>query len=308
MLSFQTKTPKVYKNKKLNNANFSTFSHNDYQVFLYLITKLGGIDEHGKYLQHHLLERNHTLTAKEFSNVFNVDIHHCYRLLKKAVDKLMDTKIVLKKNDSSENWKINICSSALYSQGEGKITVRFTDDILPYLAQVKEKFVLYNLKEIASFRSIYTTRLYEIIQGYKETGWLLVSVEQLREVFAVENKFKLYGHLKAKTFGHACTEINKIYGLDLCFEEIKEGRKVVAIKFTFNKTKIHKAIHPKTGKTMNIYEKPTLTPRTNTSKLKNVTAPEILEGQMAFDDLPKPTKNLGSVFKDLSTHLEKSKK
>ncbi len=75
----------------------------------------------------------------------------------------------------------------------------------------------------------------------------------------------------------------------------------------FNKTKIPKAIHPKTGKTMNIYEKPTLTSRTNTNELKNVTAPETLEGQMTFDDLPKSTKNLGAVFKDLSTHLEISK-
>jgi hypothetical protein len=35
------KTPKVYKNKKLNNANFGTYNLNDYQVFLQLVSKLG---------------------------------------------------------------------------------------------------------------------------------------------------------------------------------------------------------------------------------------------------------------------------
>ena len=32
----QSKTPKSYKNKKLNNANFDNFNLNDYQVFLHL--------------------------------------------------------------------------------------------------------------------------------------------------------------------------------------------------------------------------------------------------------------------------------
>ena len=47
----KSKTPKVYKDKKLNNANFGDFNHSDYQVFLHLISKIGGVDEFGKYLQ-----------------------------------------------------------------------------------------------------------------------------------------------------------------------------------------------------------------------------------------------------------------
>jgi hypothetical protein len=37
-----SKTAKVYKNKKLNNANFGNYSLNDYQAFLHLISKVGG--------------------------------------------------------------------------------------------------------------------------------------------------------------------------------------------------------------------------------------------------------------------------
>jgi len=88
-----SKTPKSYKSKKLNNANFGDFSHNDYQVFLHLISKIGGVDEYGKYLQPHKLQREHILTAKEFSSLFNTNIHHSYRVLKKAIDKLMKTDI-----------------------------------------------------------------------------------------------------------------------------------------------------------------------------------------------------------------------
>jgi plasmid replication initiation protein len=85
---------------------------------------------------------------------------------------------------------------AKYNSKQGSITIHFTDHIMPYLAQVKQKFVIYNLKEIANFGSLYTTRLYELIQEFKETGWVIKSVEQLRQIFAVGNSFKLYGDLK----------------------------------------------------------------------------------------------------------------
>jgi hypothetical protein len=47
----QSKTLKTYKNKKLNTANFGDFTHGDYQVFLHLVSKIGGVDEFGKYSQ-----------------------------------------------------------------------------------------------------------------------------------------------------------------------------------------------------------------------------------------------------------------
>ncbi|MDC0865100.1 replication initiation protein, partial [Rickettsiaceae bacterium] len=158
-----SKTPKIYKNKKLNTANFGDFTHNDYQVFLHLVSKLGGVDAEGKYLQPEQLEREHVLTAKEFSDVFNTDIHNSYRLLNKSCRKLMKTDLTVTRNESPELWQINICSMAKYNKKEGRITIQFTDSIMPYLAQVKQKFVLYNLKEIANFGSLYTTRLYELV-------------------------------------------------------------------------------------------------------------------------------------------------
>jgi len=68
---------------------------------------------------------------------------------------------------------------AEYNKKDGYISVKFTDDIMPYLAQVRQKFVLYSLKEIANFGSLYTTRFYELLQEFKETGWMLKSVPKL---------------------------------------------------------------------------------------------------------------------------------
>jgi len=297
----QSKTPKSYKNKKLNNANFGDFTHSDYQVFLHLVSKIGGVDSSGKYLQSEILQREHVLTASEFRDVFNTDINNCYRFLNKACKKLMKTSITLEKIELNEVWEINICSTAKYNKKEGRITVKFTDDIMPYLAQVRKRFVLYNLKEIANFGSLYTTRLYELIQEFKETGWMLKSIDQLRKVFAIgDNKFKLYGNFKAKILNHACKEINNNYDMDLRFEEEKEGRKVVAVKFFFKKTLVHKVTNQKTGISKNVYQKPKLLFKNKKGKVKQINS-DILEGQLSFNDLK--TKDKAKPMNSIITSL-----
>ena len=89
----ESKSSKAYKSKKLNNANFDDFRHTYYQVYLHLISKIGGVDEYGKYLQPEQLKREYILTAKEFSGLFNVSLSNCYGILKQAVDKLMKRDI-----------------------------------------------------------------------------------------------------------------------------------------------------------------------------------------------------------------------
>ena len=297
-MMLKSKTPKIYKDNKLNQANFGNFTHNDYQVFLHLVSKIGGVDEIGKYLQPEQLKREHVLTAKEFSEVFNTDIDNSYRYLKKAIDKLMKTDIKVERSENNSIVRINICSQAEYKKREGSIIIQFTDSIMPYLSQVRQKFVLYNLKEIADFNSLYTTRLYELIQQFKDTGYLVKSLEQLREVFAVGDKFKKYNHFKNRTFDHACKEINANYEMNLKYEEIKEGRKIVAVKFVFKKTKIHKVTNQRTGIEKNLYVKP----KKQTKKTKGVKKDypkDVLEGQMSLDEIKKEPKAIKNTLSKL---------
>lgn len=255
------KTPKVYKNKKLNNANFGTYNLNDYQVFLQLVSKLGKADINGAYQQPQDLDREHVLTAKEFSLAFGIDLNTSYGVLKRASNRLARTAITLEKPELFEIWDIPICEISKYNTKEGSITVTFSTHIMPYLAQVRQKFVLYNLKEVANFGSLYSTRLYELIQEFKDTGYIIKSVAQLREVFAVGKKFPDYNNFKRKTFAHAVDEINAQYEMNLRFEELKEGRKVVSIRFEFNRSHTAQGYNPATKQMVNITVKPKRKPK-----------------------------------------------
>jgi plasmid replication initiation protein len=302
--ALHSKTPKVYKNKKLNTANFGDFTHHDYYVFLHLLSKIGGVDKSGKYLQPEQLQRQHTLNATEFSELFNIDVNNSYGFLNKACKKLMKTSIIIERIELNGTCEINVCSSAEYNKNKGSITIKFTDDIMPYLAQASQKFMLYNLKEIANFSSLYTTRLFELLQEFKDTGYLIKSVIQLRESFAVGNSFKLYADFKRFTFAHACDEINSNYKINLSFEEVKEGRKVVAIKFYFKKTKIHKMFNQHTGDYRNFYEKPESKDYIkNSKKVAELSEPKIALSPPACED----AKSLQSVIASFLTKFPSEK-
>jgi plasmid replication initiation protein len=296
---YASKTPKVYKSPKLNHSNFGDFTHTDYQVYLMLLSKLGGVDKNGKYLQAEELKREHTLSAKEFGQMFKMAQSHSYVALKKAVNKLLKTDVTVPEEGTNSYWRINVCSQAKYVKDEGKIEIQFTDSIMPYLKQVKERFMVYNLADISNFKSIYATRLFELLQEFKETGWMLKSLDELRHSFAVGGQYPKYANFKARTIVPACEEINKNYHMKVRFEEIKEGKSVTAIKFIFKPVIVLKATNEKTGETKTRYIKhekkfidSTPSPKTKSTEKKSKPA-------------PKKGKKKGGLFSSLVSFFRK---
>lgn len=296
---YEAKTPKVYKSPKLNQSNFGDFTHTDYQVYLMLLSKLGGVDKNGKYLQAEELKREHTLSAKEFGQMFKMAPQNSYVALKKAVNKLMKTDITVPEEGTNSYWRINVCSQAKYVKDEGKIEIQFTDSIMPYLKQVKERFMVYNLADISNFKSIYATRLFELLQEFKETGWMLKSLDELRHAFSVGSKYTNYGHFKSRTIVPACEEINKNYHIKIRFEEIKEGKSVTAIKFIFKPVIVLKSINENTGETKTRYIKHEkkvidITPKTKTKRTDK-----------KLKSAPKEPQKVGGLFSSFMNFFRK---
>jgi plasmid replication initiation protein len=208
----------------------------------------------------------------------------------------------LQKPEIFQIWDIAICAIAKYNTKEGSLTIKFTEEIMPYLAQVQKKYILYNLKEVANFGSLYTTRLYELIQEFKDTGWIEKSVNQLREIFAVGKKFPDYYDFKRYTFAHAIDEINSQYDMNLKFEEIKEGRKVVLIRLEFTKSyTVQQGYNPTTKQMVNV----TVKPKRKTKHNDDETPPPVHPNQQELPiDIENPKTFTGKVYKAIGAEPE----
>lgn len=246
----KSKTRKVYKSNKLNKANFGNFNLNDYRVYLNAIALVGGVDQQGKYLQEAGMSRFYKLTAKEFSEQFNIDRDNAYKILKLAAEKLMGTNIKIERPDMFTTTYINVCEQVEYNHREGTIDILFTNSIMEYLKQRTKNFTLYNLKEVADLTSLYAVRLYELIQQYNTTTGLIIhTIEQWRDFFGLaKGQYQLYGHLKSRVFNQALEEINSKTGYKLVMTEEKEGRKVVRVRFDFEPDIVHTSVDKQTGK------------------------------------------------------------
>lgn len=246
----KSKTRKVYKSNKLNKAGFSGYNLNDYRVYLNAIALIGGVTEQGKYIQSESPSRTYRLTAKEFSEQFNIELKHSYIILKNAIDKLRKTDIKIEKPDMFTTTYINVCEMVEYNHKEGSITIEFTQRIMEYLKQRTKNFTLYNLKEVSELNSLYAVRLYELIQQFNTTTGLIIhTIEQWREIFGIlPEQYRLYGHLKDKVFSQALDEINSKTGYKLVMTEEKEGKKVVRVRFDFEPDTVHTGIDKRTGK------------------------------------------------------------
>jgi hypothetical protein len=315
----KSKTKKVYKSNKLNKANFANFNLNDYRVYLNAIALIGGVTEQGKYIQPKELPREYRLSALDFSNQFNIDIKNSYRILKQATNKLMNTNIKIEKPELFQTWQINVCERAVYNEKEGTIDIMFTGSIMEYLKQRTKNFTLYNLKEVADLTSIYAVRLYELMQQFNTTtGMLIYAVDQWREILGVQpTQYKLYHQIKQKVFNQAVEEINTKTGYKLTMTEIKEGRKVVRVRFDFTPDKVYPGVDLRTGETTTRHRKP------RKQRDVNNTSPAAHPDQQELPniDVVKPKTLKGKVLKVLgvepehieaaengTSHIEASKK
>ena len=254
----KSKTKKVYKSNKLNTANFADFNLNDYRVYLNAIALVGGVTAQGKYVQPSELSREYRLSALDFARQFNIAPNNAYKILKQAVKKLMKTDISIEKPELFQTWQINVCERSVYNEKEGTIDIMFTGSIMEYLKQRTKNFTLYNLKEVADLTSIYAVRLYELMQQFNTTsGMLIHTIEQWREMLGVQpTQYKLYADLKRKVFNQALEEINEKTGYTLTMTEIKEGRKVVRVRFDFTPDKVFSGVDLRTGEMTTRHKKP----------------------------------------------------
>ena len=105
-------------------------------------------------------------------------------------------------------------------------------------------------------------------------------------------------------------EINSNYDIELRFEELKDSRNGVPVKFFFKQTIVRQVINQKTGKKINIYSKPKIQPnlRKKANQDSSVISPNIIEDQLDFNDVTseaKPIKNKYSIFSTLKIYFIK---
>lgn len=118
----------------------------------------------------------------------------------------------------------------------GDIEVQISKKILPFFVELTRNFTEYSLVIAISLKSKWSQRIYELSSKWKAAGGFRMSVNELRELFDLKEKYSKYAAFKKFVLDVAHKELKSLFQKgesDLYFEysEEKEGRSVENIRF-----------------------------------------------------------------------------
>jgi len=152
--------------------------------------------------------------------------------LKASIKGLMSKPLEIE--ESPTNWEIFHWFS-YFRYKDGLITCRFDKRLKPYLLEIKERFVIADLRMILPMRSSYSKRIYLLLKEYSKIGMRTFNVEELQDILKVPKSLKNYADFKRKALKKAEADINKFTDLEIKITEKKRGRKVIEITFIIKK-------------------------------------------------------------------------
>lgn len=158
-----------------------------------------------------------------------------YRRLKKAAEVLMKARIdslYYDKNGQETGFRLyNLFATCEYDKGI--ITAEFTASLKPHLLGLKKYFTPLNYFELIELSSFYSQRLYELLKSWENpAGFIEIRLDALYDLISFPVNLRTnFKEVRTRALEQAERDINEKTGLRFRWEPIKEGRKVVAIRF-----------------------------------------------------------------------------
>ena len=171
------------------------------------------------------------LTVDEFVELFGSDPKNAYAEMEQAATRLYERDI--RRIDGKTRKRLRWVYTAEYKKGEGKVRLGFSPEIAPYLTMLHKRFTSYRLEEVASLRSAYSIRMFEMLSQFTGTGLFVIAVADFKHRLGIEEKYDRFSNLKARVIDPAINELNLKTSLDITWKGIKKGQTVERLEFRF---------------------------------------------------------------------------
>ncbi len=181
-------------------------------------------------------ERLYEVSALEVAERSAITRQAAYMELKGAADTLFERHVSVRTGPDGKPpiiRKFRWVQAIEYVQDAGVVRVQFSSPILPYLAELTERFTVYPIEDVSRLTSVHAIRLYELLVQWKGTGQREVELEWLRRAFMIEDAYKSISDLKKYVIDIAVRQINEHTPLQVSWTQRKTGRKVTHLAFTF---------------------------------------------------------------------------
>jgi len=196
------------------------------------------------------------LSKRDLFAFFKVSDNDKHSRFKQAVAKMQEQAFFEIKEEKNKGFKfrrILPIPTVEWTDYDDKVMIRFNQDIMPYLIELKQNFTKYALSEIMELNSKYSIILYkwlsmnynqyehysnkggrraEQVESYRNPS---ISVKELRTITDTVNEYKETYHFFRYIVENSLKEINAHTSFNVSYEKIKKGRSIDSIVFHIEK-------------------------------------------------------------------------
>ncbi len=177
------------------------------------------------------------IDALRYADVFNTTRQNAYMRMKEAEETLFNRRFSFFDEDG-KIVKSRWISQVKYLDNEGAIEIVFTPAVVQGISRingVKEFFTQYLLSQTAQLKSVYSSRLYELLIQWQSTGNTpVINLEDFRAQLGIEdNQYRLMSDFKKRVLDLAINDINEKTDIKVSYEQHKKGRLISGFSFTF---------------------------------------------------------------------------
>ncbi len=211
----------VRKSNELVNASYD-FSIRELRLFLVMVTLINSNDTDFKPIK---------IKISDFASNFNLNTSNLYAEIEKTTDWLLRKiiKIPYLQHKQQMVFKTTLVSSFTYNKdGSWFIEATFHPKLKPYLLELKNQYMTYNLNNVIKLSSATVVKIYELLKQYERIGYRTFQVEDFKKLLSLESNYERYYDLKKKVILLAQRELKEHTDLTFDFQELRGKNKVVS--------------------------------------------------------------------------------
>lgn len=155
-----------------------------------------------------------------------------YADVKEVLKHLRDRSMWLTLENGSETL-VGWLAKVTTNKRSGIAKIKLDEDLVPYLFDLGQKFTQYQLYNILAMKSAFSVRLYELLKSYAYQKSKTFDIDELKRLLMVENvkSYINFKDFRKYVLEKAQKEINELTDININFEPITKGRKVIKVKF-----------------------------------------------------------------------------
>ena len=187
-----------------------------------------------------------------------------YDEIKKASEKLLSKKVQIERTTPEgvieilDTYLVVSTARPKEATKDNYIKLSFHSALKPFLVELKQRYLVYDIRNILSLTSIYSIRLFELLKQYQKIGKRRFQIDELKSLLSIEpNEYALYGHFKDRIIKKAQKDLLEHTDIYFEFAEETEKKKVFAITFYILENKKNQRVKVVSQKEAEIFKKST---------------------------------------------------